>query len=274
MGLCGRPTEFLHETVLSVTTTRTLLEGALREVGFHDADAWVASVKDFPRVRGDKLLVLAEFMRDGKKETFSLDEMIGFEGWGVSAGPYGFMFKGDPGRDLGKGTTKPANAGAGDGMEGLGGPATVKGTNPGEKEEDATTILRDDPQISVAFKGLQNLSQSFADHPVAYEDWVYPMPKFGRNYAVLPDKVYDSNGSIPVMVIFQKVTEEELLRESARVWHDAAYREYILKQVPMAQRIDKDKAAYWGLLQESHKAGAGPAADQNPACMMRKLMDS
>ena len=47
-------------------------------------------------------------MRDGKKEMFSLDEMIGFEGWGVSAGPYGFMFKGDPGREMGKGTTKPA----------------------------------------------------------------------------------------------------------------------------------------------------------------------
>ncbi len=208
VGLCGRPSDFLHETVLSVTTTRTLLEEALREVGFHDADAWVASVKDFPRVRGDKLLVLGEFVRDGKKETFSLDEMIGFEGWGVSAGPYGFMFKGDPGREMGKGTTKPANAAGGDGMEGLGGPAAAKGASPEEKdrgkEDDATQILRDDPQISVAFKGLQNVSQSFADHPLAYEDWVYPMRKLGRNYAVLPDKVYDSNGAIPVTVVFRR----------------------------------------------------------------------
>ena len=164
-------------------------------------------------------------------------------------------------------------------MEGLGGPAAAKGASPEEKdrgkEDDATQILRDDPQIAVAFKGLQNVSQSFADHPLAYEDWVYPMRKLGRNYAVLPDKVYDSNGAIPVTVVFQKVTEEEFLRESARVWHDAAYRDYMLKQVPTAQQIDKDKAAYWGLWQEGRTRPSAARVGRRVAIRraMRRSMD-
>ena len=71
---------------------------ALREVGCHDADAWVDGVRDFPKVRGDRFLVLVEFNWEGKPQVYSLDELIGFQGWGDSAGPYGFMFKGDPGK--------------------------------------------------------------------------------------------------------------------------------------------------------------------------------
>lgn len=233
VALCGRPSDFLHETLLCVTTTREELETALREAGFRDADAWAGSVKDFPRVRGDRLLVLLSFQRAGKEEVYSLEELLTFHGWGTAVGPYGFMFKGDPERPA---ATMPA----GEGGRGAGVAALTD-------EPDSIKILRDDPQIALIFKGLQSMSQSFADHPLAYDDWIYPPMSFGRNYAALPPDVFNSNGAIPVTLILQKVTEEQLLTESARVWHDPGWREAILKQVPVAREIDAAKAELWGM---------------------------
>ena len=150
------------------------------------------------------------------------------------------MFRGDPER-----ATKPATR-----------PAPIFGAGEGGEEDDRVKILRDDPQIALIFKGLQSASQSFADHPLAYDDWIFPMMNFGRNYKAMPAKVYDSNGQLPVTVTFQKVTEEELLRTQARVWHDDAFRQYILKQVPVAQQIDKDKAALLALMPAVNAARA------------------
>jgi hypothetical protein len=243
VAVCGRPSDFLHETVLALTTTRTGLEESLREAGFHDADAWAANVQEFPRIRGDRFMVIAEFEREGRKEVYSLDELISFVGWDVPVGPYGFMFKGDPGGTARSAATRAA---AQLGKDGQGEAATT----------DAGRILRDDPQIALTYRGIQSMSQSFADHPLAFGEWVYPMMKMGRNYGALPGKVYDSNGEIPVTVRFKKVTEEELLRESARLWHDRAYADYMLEQVAVAQQLDRDRAEVWALRQEKGPADA------------------
>jgi hypothetical protein len=234
VALCGRPSDFLHETVLSVTTTQDLLIHAMRDVGFHDADAWVANVRDFPRIRGDRMLILLTVERGRTLETFALDELFTFRGWNVSVGPYGWMFKGDP--EHARPTTAPS-----------------KDPITGQPLTDAGKILRDDPQIAVKLMSIQHVSQSFADHPLAYDDWVFPMMDLYRNTKVLPQEVFDSNGSVPVTMRIRKVTEEEFLQGVATVWHDAAFKQYLLKQVPIAKQIDADKAALWTLLEELHK---------------------
>jgi hypothetical protein len=245
VAFCGRPSDFLHETLLCATTTRAELEKALREAGFRDADAWADSVKDFPRVRGDRLLVLVQFSRNGQDETYSLDELLAYQGWSTATGPYGFMFKGDPERA----TTRPAAA-------------TREADEP-----DSIKILRDDPQIALVFKGIQSMSQSFADHPLAYDDWIYPPMNYGRNLGVLAPEVFNSNGGIAATVIFRKVSEEELLSESAKVWHDAGWRDAILKQVEVARAIDKAKVDLWAVRGELERerlverTGARPDAN-------------
>ena len=130
-------------------------------------------------------------------------------------------------------------------------PASRPGLTLGQT--DATRILRDDPQIAIQFKGIQNVSQSFADHPLAYDDWEYEKINWSRNYAMLPSKVYDSNGEIPVTLIFWRVGEEQLLTQSAKVWHDDAFRAEMLKQLPIAKQIDTDKTEYLGLRDEAAK---------------------
>ena len=242
VALCGRPSDFLHETVLSVTTTKAILMQSMRDVGFHDADAWVESVNDFPRVRGDRFLMLLEVTRPGEKpETYSLDELLEYRGWGISTGPYGWMFKGDPERV----TTKAAET------------QPVDPLLQPDAPDDRFKILRDDPQVALVYKGIQHLSQSFADHPLAYDNWVYPMMRYWRNTKLLPQGVYDSNGDVAVKLTLEKVTEEELLRESARVWHDRGYAEFMLKQVPGAKGIDAAKGAFWKLSVEEKKGSPG-----------------
>ena len=102
LALCGRPSDFYEQNRAKQATTKAILMQSMREVGFHDADAWVDSANDFPRVRGDRFLMLLEVTRGaeagGKVETYSLDELLEYRGWGISAGPYGWMFKGDPER--------------------------------------------------------------------------------------------------------------------------------------------------------------------------------
>ena len=101
------------------------------------------------------------------------------------------------------------------------------------------------------------MSQSFADHPLAYDNWVYPMMRYWRNTKLLPQGVYDSNGDVAVKLILEKVTEEELLTESARVWHDRGYAEFMLKQVRVARGIDAAKGAFWKLSVEEKKGSPG-----------------
>jgi hypothetical protein len=246
-GLCGRPSDFLHETVVCVTTTRAEMERALREAGFHDASAWVFSVRDFPRVRGDRILVTLKFTLDGKPAEYSLDELLAYSGWGVSAGPYGFMFKGDPGAEI-SAATAPAVA-----------PASAPATQgAGDEEPDRLKILKDDPQMALIFKGIQSMSQSFADHPLAYDDWILPMMNFERNYAVLPAKVFNSNGDVPVTLTLRKVNEEEFVRESARLWHEAGGRENILAQIETAKAVDRAKGELWALVPDVKKLLAVP----------------
>ena len=244
VAVCGRPSDFLHETVVSITTTKALMMQAMRAAGFHDADAWVSNVRDFPRIRGDRFIILLQVTRNGKQETYALDELLSYEGWGVSAGPYGWMFKGDPDRPVKDDVPiwpPPAAPAA---------VPPVPGANNAADPEvaDQTKILRDDPQIALVFKGIQHLSRSFADHPIAYDDWIYPMMRYGRNYQLLPAEVYDSNGDVPVTMIVQKVNEEQLIEEMAKVWHDKACAAYMLKELPAAREIDKEKAELWALL--------------------------
>jgi hypothetical protein len=74
------------------------------------------------------------------------------------------------------------------------------------------------------------------------------MMRYGRNYRLLPNEVYDSNSEVPVTMIIQKCTEEQFIIEMAKVWHDGAFSEYMRKQLPTAKQIDKDKAELWSLL--------------------------
>ncbi len=246
VAMCGRPSDFLHETIVCVTTTKAILMQALREVGCHDADAWVAGVEDFPKIRGDRLMIELEVTRGGKAEMYSLDELLEYEGWGVAAGPYGWMFKGSPG----EGNSKLKTQNAKPDEEGGGG-------------TDRTLIVRDDPQVALVLKGIQHFSQSFAEHPLAYDDWIYPMMRYGRNYHLLPAAVFDSNGDVAVQVVIRKVTEEELLRASAGVWHDEAFRAYMLKQLPVAKEIDREKAELWGLLPLVKRLSDAPAGKRD-----------
>lgn len=238
VALSGRPSDFLHETVVSVTTTRSLLEQAMRAIGCRDGDAWADGVKDFAQLRGDRFLVLLDVTRDGKVETFSLDELLEFHGWGVALGPYGFMFRGDPER---------AVPGGGRGAASL--PADAP---------DSLKIMRNDPQIALIFKGLQSMTQTFADHPLAYveDGWLWEELNRDRNKSVLPADIFNSNGKVPVTLRFMRVSDEALLMESAKVWHDRAFADVILKQVETARRIDKNKAEYWGLRAEMEKLAA------------------
>jgi len=69
--------------------------------------------------------------------------------------------------------------------------------------------------------------------------------RYWRNTALLPQAVFDSNGDVVVTMTLQLVNEERLLTQSAQVWHDKAYADFMLKQVPIGQEIDAAKAAYW-----------------------------
>jgi hypothetical protein len=223
------------------------LEQALREVGCHDADAWTDGVQDFPRVRGDRLLITLEFTRAGQKEKYSLDELITLSRWGVPMGPFGFMFKGARPPP----PPPPPPGGGGRGRGGVSAGATV---------EDSAKILRDDPQIALVFRGIRSMSQSFADHPLAYvEDrWEWEEIHRSRNPNLLPAALYDSNGKTPVTITFQRVSEEQLLTQSAALWHDEAFRAYILQQLDTARRVDMEKSAYLAL----RKKSTPPAAKQ------------
>jgi len=269
VAFCGRPSDFLHETLLSATTTRARLVEAMHQAGFRDGDAWVDNNADFPRLRGDRVLITAEVEKDGKEEIFALDEMIAFRGWGVSVGPYGWMFKGDAGR--GAAATQAA-------------PATGPG---GGKISDAMRILTDDPQVALQFRGLQHVSRSFMDYPLAYDEWVMPDIDYVRNMFIEPKvldlpkpdpkdaapaetpaarhrrlltqfwhSVYDSNGAPPVRIMLHKVNEEEYLTEAAKLWHDDAAAKNMLAQLDTARQIDKDKTEWLGLLPKVRKMAA------------------
>jgi len=246
-AVCGRPSDFLHETIVCTTTTKTIMVTKLREAGCVDADEWVANVADFPRVRGDRLMILLEVTRtekggSGKVETYPLDELLVYQGWGVSIGPFGWMFKGAPGEPRQK--------------------AAANATQPAQEQ-----IYRDDPQVALRIQGIRNVSDSYVDHPLCYDDWIFPAFHYHRNYALLPAAVYDSNGDVPVKLIMQKVTEAELLQGMAKYWHDPAFAAYILKQMPLAEQIDRDKAELWKTLPALHEQ------EKNAAQVPGKALD-
>jgi hypothetical protein len=263
VAFCGRPSDFLHETIASACITKSSLLDALHIAGFRNESYWVDNPADFPRLRGDRLLVLLEVTLDGKTETFPLDEMISFRGWNVSVGPYGWMFKGSPPQAA---TTASQ-------------PFPVK--PPGNQiVTDAMRILTDDPQIALQFRGLMHTSRSFIDYPLAYIDWVMPDFDYVRNMQIEPrtlalpkpdpkaptiprdtpaalhtrlltqfwTTLYNSNGTIPVKISFQKVDEVTYLTEVAKVWHDADAAKFFLTQMEVARTIDNDKAEWLTLL--------------------------
>jgi hypothetical protein len=264
VAMCGRPSDFLHETIVSITTTRAKMVDAMRAAGFRDADYWVGNVADFPRVRGDRAMMILEVESGGKKEKFALDELLAYQGWGVSIGPHGWMFKGDPERDGAAPATTATS------------PATAATTNaaPGEDPQSpAQQILNDDPQVALQFKGLQHLSRSFMDHPLCYDQWIYPSVRYQRNYGVVPRtlevpktsttqpdgktvaaddaatslgkfwaNIYGSNGDVKSTLTITRVGEEEFLTEMAKAWHDGKFAATIREQLPTAKQIDADKA--------------------------------
>ncbi|MEI8197857.1 MAG: hypothetical protein WCI73_18330, partial [Phycisphaerae bacterium] len=181
--------------------------------------------------------------RQGKIDTYSLDELLTFQGWNVSLGPHGWIFNGGQTPAI---LPSPADTGANP----LELPTTAATTVPANgtattapaKLSAAQEIIRDDPQFALIFRGIQHTSQSIMDHPLAYDDWIYPPFRIHRNYQKIPADVLDSNGAIPLKLTIRKVTETELLQESSRLWHDPEFAKYILQQLPIAKQLDAAKA--------------------------------
>lgn len=245
VAACGRPSDFLHETIVSYTTPKKMMIGAMRDAGFRDADAWTKNVADFPRIRGDRVLIVLGFEHKGEKKEYMLDELLTFEGWGTSIGPFGWMYKGDPGAgEAAQGMAAPAAA-----------PAPASGpaaTGPATQGADAEeTMLTGDVQIALQFKGLQHLRRSFIDHPLCYDEWIFPAFRYHRNHEALGKDsvaIFESNGEIPVTMRMRKVTEAEFLKHVTEHWHDKDFRAYAAKQMPVAEGIDKAKQELWETL--------------------------
>lgn len=221
VAISGRPSEFLHETLICIPTTQSDMIRAMHRVGFRNATDVAKNFDEFKQIRGDRALLLLEVTRDGKKETYMLEELFEFHGWGTSVGPLGFYFKGTP----------PGAASQ---------PADPTTTAP----SDAQKILMDDPQAALTFKGLQHVSRSFLDFSLAYDDWLYPPLEFARNTAVLPADVLNSNGKVPVTLIIKKITETQALEAVIQYWHGDAMKEVARQKLADARLLDSVKERF------------------------------
>ncbi|NNM85746.1 MAG: hypothetical protein HKL96_08330 [Phycisphaerales bacterium] len=235
VAICGRPSNFLHETVLSIQTTRSILRQAFSRIGYVGGDKWAPNLSEFTRIRGQPLLILVRI--GGKRpQTFLLNELMSLRQWNIALGPFGWLYMGTPG-------LAPAPPGA-------------KQFKPGEMVSP-DTILFDDPQVAMQFRGIQHASQSLVDHPLCFDNWIYPNIRYFRNTAVLPLKTFNSNGAVPVKVVFRRVSEIEYLQAAIKYWHDAAFKPVIQHELPQAGRIDAARRKLHHLLQH-HNAWASP----------------
>ncbi len=226
VALCGRPSNFLHETILSIQTTRSIVRRALDHIGFHPASEWAPSLADFAAIRGQPVLILVRLRRHAIMRTFLLDELISLRGWNTAIGPFGWLYLGTP---------QPYPA-----------PAAVRGARGGQSVSP-NAILADDPQIAMQFRGIIHRSQALLDFPLCFDDWVYPNIRYYRNVSVLSRRVFNSNGAIPAQVIFRRVSQVEYLKNASRYWHNRRYARYILKQIPLAKAIDKARRRLWNI---------------------------
>ena len=227
VAICGRPSNFLHETVLSIKTTRSILRQAFTRIGYVGGDKWAPNLSEFTRIRGQPLLIL---VRVGGKhpQTFLLNELMSLRQWNIALGPFGWLYMGTPG-------LTPAPPGA-------------KQYKPGEWVSP-DTILFDDPQVAMQFRGIQHASQSLVDHPLCFDNWIYPNIRYFRNTAVLPLKTFNSNGSVPVTLVFRRVSEVQYLQAAIKYWHDAAFKPVMQHELPRARRIDIARRKLHQLLQ-------------------------
>ncbi len=232
VALCGRPSNFLHETALSIQTTRDILKTAFHRIGYHSATEWSPDLSDFGCIRGQPVLILVKFRSPGtdKEQTFLLDELIEFRAWHVSVGPFGWLYLG---------THDPYGAAAG--------PRPRAG-----QRVDPAVILANDPQAAMQFRGIQHASQSLLDFPLCFDNWIYPNIRYHRNVAVLAMKVFDSNGKVPVRLVVRRVSEVQYLQAAEKYWHDPAFATYIQPQLPVAKAIDAARRKLWHWIHTKH----------------------
>ena len=233
VAVCGRPSNFLHETVLSVQTTRHILKQAFSAIGYHSATKWSPDLTDFGSIRGEPVLILVRFKLHGKPQTFLLDELIEFRAWHVSVGPFGWLYLGthDPYHSVAAGPQP----------------------RPGQRVDPAD-ILADDPQIAMQFRGIQHASQSLLDFPLCFDNWIYPNIRYHRNSAALSMKVFNSNGKVPATLVIRRVSEVQYLKAAEKYWHDPGFVAYIGTQLPVAREIDSARRQLWQLVQVKHAA--------------------
>ncbi len=221
VAISGRPSEFLHETLIALPSPQADIIRAMHTIGFRDAPKLAPNFSVFQQIRGDRVLLLAQVARNGNQETYLLEELMEFRGWGISVGPLGWLFKGAaPGADSQ--------------------PAAIMGDD-GKPLSDAQKILADDPQAALTFKGLQHMSHSFIDFPLTYDDWLWPPLTYRRNTALLSAEVFNSNGNVPVTLIIKKVSETQALEAVIQYWHDQGAKELARKLMPIARAIDEQK---------------------------------
>lgn len=231
VALCGRPSNFLHETVLSIQTTRHIMKQAFTAIGYHSATKWSPNLTDFGTIRGEPVLILVRFKTHGKEQTFLLDELIEFRAWHISIGPFGWLYLG---------THDPYQV------------AAVGALPQGGQSVDSADILRDDPQVAMQFRGIQHASQSLLNFPLCFDNWIYPNIRYHRNSAVLPMKVFNSNGKVPATLIFRRVSEAQYLAAAIKYWHDPRMATRIQKLMPVAKTIDSTRRRLWVLVHQKH----------------------
>ncbi len=232
VALCGRPSNFLHETVLSIVATRTMLMRNMRKIGFHPAMQWAPNLKDFTINRGEPVLILVRFKLHGKIQTWPLEELISLRGWHVAIGPFGWLYLGN---------SSPFKL-----------PAPVLAAHGGQSVS-ADTILMDDPQIAMQFRGLRHESQSLLNFPLSADNWIYPNIRYHRNISRVPQAIFDSNGRVKVTLEFKRVSEVGYLQGVAAVWKDHAFARYIRGYLPLAKRIDRCRESLWNAWHVRHK---------------------
>jgi hypothetical protein len=237
VALCGRPSNFLHETVLSLQSTRSIIQDAFFKIGYHPANQWAPNLADFVGIRGDPVLILVSFKQNGREQTYLLDELIAFQSWHVSIGPFGWLFLG---------TSDP-----------LAGPTEQKMLQAA-RPAPADAILMDDPQIAMQFRGIQHQSQALLDHPLCFDDWIYPNIRYFRNEPLVSQAVFDSNGGVPAEISFRRVSETEFLQAAAQYWHDPAFATYVTAELPLAHQIDQARSALWKLTITDHQDWSSP----------------
>jgi hypothetical protein len=224
VALCGRPSNFLHETVLSIEATRTIVRHAMQKIDFHAATSWAPNFKVFGQIRGQPVLILVRFPLNGKIQTFPLDELIRFNGWSRSAGPLGWIYLGTPG------------------IYQL--PEHLRNAKPGQTVTPKA-ILYNDPQIAMNYRGIRSQSQALLNNSLCTDNWVYPDIRFYRNPRLVPMAVFNSNGKVHADIIFRRVSEVQLLKAVIKYWHAASLQPVIKGLLPLAKKMDMWRRSLW-----------------------------